>query len=149
MKLPTKYQFFQWAFWNFLGVRLIALILGVGQLFGFLSLPTEFPWGAFWAQQPIWFLYIQVLNGGLTFLAYRLTNRVLKTLVLLPTFILLPIATFVGGLNFYPYTHGIEYRYWTLELIVLPYLLVQAGYLVNALRKRRITAEASKSKKLN
>jgi len=121
-------------------VRLIALIVGVGQLFGFLSLPAEFPWGAFWAQQPIWFFYIQVLNGGLTFLAYRLTNRLLKTLVLLPTFILLPIATFVGGLNLYPYTQGIEYRYWTLELVAFPYVLVQAGYLVNALRKRQLAA---------
>ena len=136
VKFPSKYQFFEWAFWNFLGVRIFSLLFGLGSLYAFMSDPLKYPFFSLAKFEPFWFVLILVFNGALTWLATKCVSLFSRLAILIPTLLVLPITTFLSGLTVFEYeTPSLEYQMWTQVHLVLPYLLVQLGYVIKVLSK--------------
>ncbi|MEY4348984.1 MAG: hypothetical protein RL719_281, partial [Actinomycetota bacterium] len=104
-------------------------------IFTWLAWPLTAPWGVFWAQQPMWFFYVQVIQGLLTLYAHRTPNLALKIIALAFTFPALPWLSWVTEINMYgQITLTFEYRVFNQIFLVLPYTLVQIGYAFFILR---------------
>jgi hypothetical protein len=104
-------------------------------IFTWFAFPLSGSWGVFWAQQPMWFFYVQVVQGFLTLLADRSRNLALKILLLTLTFPALPWLSWVTEINIYgQITLTFEYRVFNQIFLVLPYTIVQLGYAFFILR---------------
>lgn len=128
------YRVFEWVFWNFLGARILMLIQPIS-LYTLLSAPLSSSWGVFWAQQPMWFFYVQVTQGLLTLYAHLTRRLILKAATLALTFPALPWLSWVTEINLYgDITLTTEYKVFNQIFLILPYILVQIGYAYFILR---------------
>lgn len=104
-----------------------ALYPAVGTVIQFL--------GVFWAQQPMWFFYVQVTQGLLTLYAHLTRRLILKAATLALTFPALPWLSWVTEINLYgDITLTTEYKVFNQIFLILPYILVQIGYAYFILR---------------